>query len=300
VVYLLAAFPGIGTAVNVAAVLVGSSIGLLIGARLPARTRDTVTDALGLVTLLIGALSAAKVTSAVLTAAVGSAAPVLIVLGAMLLGGIAGSLLDIEARLEGFGGWLRMRLSRRMGLRRRLPEEVSAHEAGSRHVPVGTREADAAAANTLAESPASARVSAESAARERFIEGFITASLIFCVGPLTILGSLSDGLGRGADQLILKAVLDGFASIAFAASLGVGVMASVVPIVVVQGSLTLVGVLIGDALSEAQIAAITATGGLLLLGVGLRLLQIKAVPVGNLLPALLVAPALVSLVQAIR
>ena len=104
------AFPGIGTAVNVLAVLVGSSLGLLLGARLPTRTRDTVTDALGLVTLLIGALSAAEVRSAGLVAAVGSAAPVLVVLGAMLIGGIAGSLLNIEARLEGFGGWLRTRL----------------------------------------------------------------------------------------------------------------------------------------------------------------------------------------------
>jgi uncharacterized protein len=128
----------------------------------------------------------------------------------------------------------------------------------------------------------------DAAARERFIEGFVTASLVFCVGPLTILGSLSDGLGRGADQLILKAAL------------GAGVMASVVAIIVVQGSLTLVGILVGSALPEAQLASITATGGLLLLGVGLRLLQIRAVPVGNLLPALLVAPALVWIVAAFR
>ena len=120
------------------------------------------------------------------------------------------------------------------------------------------------------------------------------------MGPLTILGSLSDGLGRGADQLILKAALDGFASIAFAAALGAGVMASVVAIVLVQGSLTLVGVMVGSALPEAHLESITATGGLLLLGVGLRLLQIKAVPVGNLLPALLVAPALVWIVAAFR
>ena len=281
------AFPGIGTVVNVIAVLVGSSVGLLLGARLPARTRDTVTDALGLVTLLIGALSAAEVGSAALASAVGSSAPVLIVLGALLLGGIAGSLLDIEARLEGFGGWLRTRLGRRRSAARRtVSTQTQAREARSGDVPAGTVSTD---------SPLS-----EYAARERFIEGFVTASLVFCVGPLTILGSLSDGLGRGADQLILKAALDGFASIAFAAALGVGVMASVVAIVVVQGSLTLVGVLVGGALPEAQLASITATGGLLLLGVGLRLLQIKAVPVGNLLPALLVAPALVWMVAAFR
>src|SRR4029450_1593391 len=98
-------FPGIGTVVNVVAVLVGSSVGLLLGARLPTRTRDTVTDALGLVTLLIGALSAAEVGSAALGRAGGSSAPVTIVLRAVLLGGIAGSLLAIDGRLGGFGGW---------------------------------------------------------------------------------------------------------------------------------------------------------------------------------------------------
>jgi uncharacterized membrane protein YqgA involved in biofilm formation len=282
----LALFPGIGTAVNVATVLIGSSLGLLLGARLPTRTRDTVTDALGLVTLLIGALSAAEVGSAALAAAVGSSAPVLIVLSALLLGGIAGSLLDIEARLEDFGGWLRTRLSRRGAVQRHVPAGTFTSDDPTSDVPAGSLSADLA--------------SREQAARERFIEGFVTASLIFCVGPLTILGSLSDGLGRGPDQLMLKAALDGFASIAFAASLGAGVMASVVAIVVVQGSLTLVGVLVGGVLPEAYLAAITATGGLLLLGVGLRLLQIKAVPVGNLLPALLVAPALVALVAALR
>jgi uncharacterized protein len=122
-------FPGIGTAVNIATVLIGSSIGLLLGARLPARTRDTVTDALGLVTLLIGALSAAEVTSSALSAAVGPSARVLIVLGALLLGGIAGSLLDIEARLEGFGGWLRSWLARRrFAMRHDVAEKAQARK----------------------------------------------------------------------------------------------------------------------------------------------------------------------------
>ena len=262
-------FPGFGTVLNVATVLVGSSLGLMLGHRLPQRTRDTVTDALGLVTLLIGALSAIEVRSAVLAGAVGSNAPVLIVLGSLLLGGIAGSLFDIETRLEGLGDWLRRRLNRQ-------GPDVAA-DAG----PGGPD-------------------TAEHAARARFIEGFLTASLVFCVGPLTILGSLSDGLGLGAQQLILKSVLDGFASIAFAASLGVGVMASVVALAVVQGLLTGIGFLLGDFLSAAQLAAITATGGLLLVGLGLRLLQIKQVPVGNLLPALIVAPLLVGLVTALR
>jgi len=247
-------FRGIGTVVNVATVLVGSGIGVAIGHRLPQRTRDVVTDALGLVTLLVAALSALAVTDVVFSQAVGESAPVLIVLGAMLVGGITGSLLRIEDRLEGLGGWLQDRLTR-----------------GS-----------------------------ESVERRRFIEGFLAASLLFCVGPLTVLGSLSDGLGNGADQLVLKAVLDGFASIAFAASFGWGVAASALVVLAVQGSLTLLGAAVGSFLPDAHLAAVTATGGLLLVGVSLRLLQIKQVPVGDLLPALVVAPLLTQLVIALQ
>ncbi|GAA1846710.1 DUF554 domain-containing protein [Microlunatus capsulatus] len=258
-------FAGAGTLVNVATVLAGGGLGLALGHRLPERTRDTVTDGLGLVTLLIGALSAASVGSAALEGAVGSSAPVLIVLGALLLGGIAGSLVDVERRLEDLGGWVRVRLGRR-----------SAATAGA------------------------AAGEAQDAARERFIEGFVTSSLVFCVGPLTILGALSDGLGLGAEQLYLKATLDGFAAIAFAASLGVGVLASALTVAVVQGLLTVVGLVVGDVLPAAHLDALTATGGLLLLGVGLRLLRIRQVPVGNLLPALVVAPLLVAAVAAFR
>ena len=94
----------------------------------------------------------------------------------------------------------------------------------------------------------------------------MTSSLVFCVGPLTVLGSINDGLGNGADQLYLKSALDGFAAIAFAASLGWGVGASVLALLVVQGSLTALGAGLGDVLTDAQVAALTTTGGLLLVG----------------------------------
>ena len=251
-------FPGIGTLVNVVTVLLGTVIGVLVGHRLHQRTRDVVTDALGLVTLLIAASAATAVSDADLEEAVGTSAPMLIVLGSLLLGGIAGSLLRIEDRLEGFGGWVQARISGRV------------------------------------------RGRAGNADRERFVEGFVSSSLVFCVGPLTVLGSISDGLGHGADQLFLKSALDGFAAIAFAASLGWGVGASVVALVVVQGSLTLLGALLGDVLPAAHVAALTATGGLMLVGVALRLLRIRQVPVGDLLPGLLVAPALTAIVVALR
>ena len=128
----------------------------------------------------------------------------------------------------------------------------------------------------------------------------MVSSLVFCTGPLTILGALNDGLGNGAEQILLKSVLDGFAAVAFAASFGWGVAASAITIVVVQGSLTLVGLALGDVLPDAHLAAITAAGGLLLVGVALRLLRIREIPVVDLLPALLVAPLLVEVAAAVH
>lgn len=242
--------PGVGTIINVVTILIGSGLGILVGHRLPERTRSTVTDALGLVTLVIGALNLMALGDSDFTGAVGTAAPLLIVLGALLIGGIAGSLLNIEARLEAFGGWLQDRLSRGRA----------------------------------------------SQSRARFIEGYVSASLVFCIGPLAILGPLSDGLGEGIDQLALKSTLDGFASLAFAASLGWGVAASAISVGVLQGFVTVLAITVGSFLPDACIAAITATGGVLLLGVGLRLLNIRAVQVGDLLPALVVAPVITAII----
>ena len=137
-----------------------------------------------------------------------------------------------------------------------------------------------------------------SSARERFIQGFVDASLIFAIGPLAILGSFSDGMGLGIDQLVLKSVLDGFASIAFAASLGWGVAFAALPVGIWQGLLTLAAFALGSVLPGSHIAALTATGGVLLLGVGLRLLNLRAVSVADMLPALVVAPILTSIVAA--
>jgi uncharacterized protein len=110
---------------------------------------------------------------------------------------------------------------------------------------------------------------------------------------------LSDGLGQGIDELALKSSLDGFAAVAFAASLGWGVAASALSVGLWQGALTILAVLLGSALSPALVSAITATGGVLLLGVGLRLLAIKAIPVGDMLPALIVAPVVTAVIMAV-
>lgn len=123
-----------------------------------------------------------------------------------------------------------------------------------------------------------------------FVEGFVSASLIFAIGPLAILGSISDGMGTGIDQLVLKSTLDGFAALAFAASLGWGVALSALPVGIYQFAWTAVGLFLGAILTNYQVAAMTAVGGILLIGISLRLLRIKQIAVGNLLPALALTP----------
>lgn len=249
-----ATFPGLGTLINMTTIVVGSLAGIAVGNRLRERTRSVVTDSLGLVTLLVAALSAASVTDPALATAVPSGAPVLIVLASLLLGGVTGSLLRLEERLAGLGGRVHDWTSRRWS-------------------------------------------GADVAGRERFIEGWLAASLLFCVGPLAVLGSLSDGLGNGIEQLLLKSVLDGFAALAFASTFGVGVLLAALSVGVVQGAFTVLGMVVGSFLPDAHIAALTATGGLMLVGIALRLLRIREdLPVAAMLPALVVAPLLTQLV----
>ena len=245
-------FIGAGTAVNVLTVAIGSLAGMLIGDRLTERARGTITDLLGLVTLVIGGLSLRPLTGEPLNRAVGAGAVLVVILVALLVGTLAGAGLRLEDRIEQLADWLRGHLARWV---------PSTHQ--------------------------------------RFVDGFVTATLVFCIGPMTILGALSDGLGRGADQLFVKAVLDGFSALAFASSFGVGVLFSALGVALVQGVFTLLGWALGDVLPAAQIDAISVAGGVILLGLGLRLLGLKRVRVAEMLPGLLFAPALVWLVETI-
>jgi uncharacterized membrane protein YqgA involved in biofilm formation len=133
------------------------------------------------------------------------------------------------------------------------------------------------------------------AAGSTFVEGFVTASLTFCIGPLTILGSVADGVRGDAELLVVKSALDGIVAIAYAASMGIGVGFSALVVAVVQGTLTLLGAGVGDLLTDRMIDELTATGGVLILGIGLRLLDIKRLPVASYLPGLVFAPVLVGL-----
>jgi len=235
-------FIGSGTLINVIAILIGSTIGVFIAHRLNEKIRDVVTDGLGLATGMIAVLTTAAITNPLLTQTLGSGRPVLIVLASVVVGGILGTLLRIEERLEIYGDRLKARFS---------------GEDGS-----------------------------------RFTEGFVAASLLFCVGAMAVLGPITDGLGGGNEILVLKSTLDFFASIAFASVFGWGVAASALTILLFQGSLTLLGYALGNFMSEVQVLMLTATGGLLLLAISLRLLNLKQIPVGNMLPALVLAPLL--------
>jgi len=126
-------------------------------------------------------------------------------------------------------------------------------------------------------------------------EGFVTASLLFCVGSLAVVGSIQDGLNGDFQLLATKATLDGFAAVALAASLGWGVALSVVPVLVYQGAITLGAGAVDDILRGEALAALTSAGGITIIGISLKLLEVKDVRVANYLPALVIAPALVGL-----
>jgi uncharacterized protein len=236
-----------GTLLNAFTVLLGTTVGVVVGGRMPERLRSSLTDALGLFTVLIGANMALPLFNdqALHTG------DDLAVLGALLVGVLAGHLLGISDRLDALGAWFQRRLS--------APDRPS-----------------------------------------RIAEGFVTASVVFCVGPLTILGSIQNGLTGDIQLLAVKSLLDMVASMAFAAALGFGVYLSIVTILVVQGGIAFAAWLVGSGLDQASIVAVGSAGGVILMGVGIRLLELKVIRVADFLPALLLAPLFVAVAGLIR
>jgi len=230
-----------GTIINIITVLIGGTLGLLFGARLPDRLKGTVIAGMGLFTTAIG-----------IQMFLGTENP-LIVLGAILIGAILGEWWKIEDGLQNLGRVLEERFMRD-------PEPASVS---------GTTSTN-------------------------FVRGFLTASLLFCVGPMTILGSIQDGLTGNYELLAVKSVLDGFAALAFASTLGVGVLFSTLVILVFQGGISLLAVQLNALVTTPMLNEMTATGGVILMGLAISsLLEIKKIRTGNFLPALAVAPLIV-------
>jgi uncharacterized membrane protein YqgA involved in biofilm formation len=221
-----------GTLLNAVTVLIGGVVGTVLGDRLPERLRENVVRGVGLFVIAMGVKFAIDTSN------------LLFMLGAILLGGIIGSLIGLDARLNQLGETLQRRFAR------------------------GTT-------STVA-------------------EAFVTASIVFCVGPLTFLGSIQNGLAGDASLLTVKSVLDGFTAIALAATLGWGVLLTIPLILVYQGGLALGASLFVGLLSDLQLREMSAVGGLLIIGVGLKLLTIRDIKVADFLPAIIVSPLVVA------
>lgn len=221
----------IGTLINVVTILVGSFLGLLLRRGMKASIGDTVMQGLALCTMLIGLQGALKTQN------------MLLVILSMVVGGVAGSLLDIGDKMDKLGAYAQRKLARTAG---------------------------------------------EGGQGSTFAQGFVTASLVFCVGAMAVVGALDSGIRGDHSTLIAKSALDGVAALVFASTLGPGVMLSVVPVFVYQGAIALLGNLIAPLLSEQVVLEMSAVGGLLIVGIGINMLFHKELKVANLLPAIFV------------
>jgi len=228
-----------GTLINVVTILVGGTLGLIFGARLPERLKSTVISGMGLFTAAIGLQMFLKTENS------------LIVLGSLLVGALLGEWWRIEDRLQSLGKILEERFAK---------SDPTGNETTS----------------------------------NKFVRGFLTASLLFCVGPIAILGSIQDGLTGNYNLLAVKSVLDGFAALAFSSTLGVGVLFSALMILVYQGGISLLAAQLNAIVTQSMMNEMTATGGVILMGLAISsLLEIKKIRAGNFLPALVIAPLIV-------
>ncbi len=237
----------IGTLINFGTVMVGGTLGLLIGGRLSERIKTIVVAAIGLMTIVIGVSSALKTENA------------LIPLLSLVLGSIIGEAINIDKGINWLGDWLKKRFDR----------------------------------------PGS---------KQNFTLAFVIASLQFCVGPLTILGSINDGLSGDYSLLAIKAVLDGFSSIVFASSFGIGTLFAGATILIFQGGISLLAGLLKPLLvsdphlrmaAQPRVIELGAVGGVILIGLALNILEIKRIKIANMLPALLIAPLIVALLNTL-
>ena len=233
-----------GTIINVAAVILGSLVGLLVGNRIPEKTRQTLISVMGLYTLAYGVFIFTKTQN------------MLIPLLSLVMGTIIGELLKIEEGLNSVGE----RIQRKLAIWN----------------------------PNLTGEP------------QKFVTGFVSASLLFCIGPMAVLGSIQDGISGDFQMLAIKSLLDGIGSIAFASTLGVSVMFSALVILVYQGGISLLSRWIGQGFGDAAVAEMTATGGVILVGIGIsNLLQIKKIRTGSFLPAIFIAVLIVLLLNAL-
>jgi uncharacterized membrane protein YqgA involved in biofilm formation len=244
--------PGLGTLINVAAVGVGSLVGIFAGHRLPDRIRVTIMQGLALVVLAIGIVGLEPLLDADL-----GLRRAIILIGAVTIGGALGEALRLEEKLESVG----VGLQRRFGV---TDTDVAGHDA-----------------------------------KATFVQGFVLASAVFCVGPLAVLGSVEDGLGISIRTLAIKSALDMFASVGFASIYGWGVAASMLTIALYQGALTAGAALISPLLTPEVLAQLSVVGSILVMGIALKILEVKDVRIVAMSPAVLIGPVAAGIVEAL-
>jgi uncharacterized protein len=242
-----------GVLVNVLAIIAGTALGLLFGKAIHDRFRSIAFKAIGVSTIVIGASMSISGLAAMGQTAMKQYAP-LVVVGSLVIGALLGEWVGVEYWLERFGSWLQD-LSYRIPWFSTTPRSASDEPGEKGHT---------------------------------LVEGFVTASLLFCVGAMTVLGSIKDGLGDHT-VLYLKSLLDGFAALFLSTTLGVGVGLSIIPVIIVQGGIALSAHSVQPFMTPGVLQSITCVGGALILCIGLDLSGIKRLPVGNMLPAIVIA-----------
>ena len=240
---------GLGTIINVIAVIVGSAIGLLIKSGLKQRFQDILQQACGIAAMFIGISGGIKGLIYISSTGQVETQNILLLVISLVIGSFLGELLNIELRMERVGGRLKKLV---------LPKEKSEKDV-------------------------------------KFVEGFMTSTLVICVGAMAIVGSLQDGLTGDFTLLATKSVLDFIITIIFASTLGIGVMFSAIPLGLYQGSITLLAVLIAGFMTDAMISNMSSVGSVLIFCVGINLVFGKTIKVGNMLPAILI-PIIYSLI----
>lgn len=226
---------GLGTLVNTGAVVAGSIIGMAFKKGIRPHLQQTLMQALGMATMLIGIAGTLKEMFSVSGGAIASGGTMLLILS-MIFGALIGELLKIEQRLEQFGEFLQ--------------SKVKAGENG------------------------------------QFVEGFVTASLVICIGAMAVVGSLQDGISGDHSMLFAKSALDFMIVMVFASTLGVGVLFSALPILLYQGGITLCAGFLAPFLTDSVISGMSLVGNVLIFGVGVNVAFDKQIHVGNMLPAL--------------
>ena len=233
-------FPGFGTILNAVIMVITGSFGVFVGNKLPNRIRDISLSGLGLITIMVGVESFLDTSNAVIP------------LISILIGGIIGSLIEIEKKLESAGEWLKTKTYKNQNLKNNKSKN--------------------------------------------FVEGFVVASLIACVGPISILAPFKEIISDDLNLMYIKTGLDAIMVFIYSGTMGIGVIFSALSLLIVQGFFTLLAIILGNSfLNESMINELTSTGGLMILSIGLRLLNIKKLPTADMIPGLLIAPLIIKI-----